>query len=182
MPHRWPTLTQCLAGFALLAGCHGMEPLAVKIHDPLKGDDRDVLLAGNGCIGDCDGTAGRGDLTGKPDRPSTSGTRGGAGSGEWPEGSMFPSRSGSAGESITPTVAPPVCGNGVLDPGELCEDWHLNGATCESFGYAGGGLLSCERSLCVFDVSQCRLTRQPVPSFDAGQAGPDEDAGIDIAF
>jgi hypothetical protein len=62
----WPTLTQCLAGMAIFAGCHGMEPLQVEVQDPLKRNDRDVVFAGSGsgsgsgCTPDtCTATAGR---------------------------------------------------------------------------------------------------------------------------
>lgn len=58
----WPTLTQCLAGMALWAGCHGMEPLQVDVQDPLKRNERDVVFAGSGsgCSPEtCTGTAGR---------------------------------------------------------------------------------------------------------------------------
>jgi hypothetical protein len=69
------------------------------------------------------------------------------------------------------------CGNGVIDPGEVCELMDLNGATCSSLGFLGGGLLTCSK-YCNYDVSQCRLqpTSGPDQPFDAGII--DDDAGV----
>jgi len=98
---------------------------------------------------------------------------------------MFAGRDSRPGLPLPPTIegraAAPYCGNGVLDPGELCDGSDLNGSTCAGFGYSGAGFLACS-GLCVFDVSQCRLGQAPAPSFDAGQDDQDEDGGIDLAF
>ena len=47
------------------------------------------------------------------------------------------------------------CGDGVVDAGEQCDGGDLNGQTCLSLGYAGGGALSCNPSSCQYDISQC---------------------------
>jgi sulfatase modifying factor 1 len=55
----------------------------------------------------------------------------------------------SEGEA-TGTV--PVCGNGVMQPGELCDGEDLQGQTCETLGLDGGSL-GCRG--CLFDASGC---------------------------
>jgi hypothetical protein len=52
----------------------------------------------------------------------------------------------------------PVCGNGVIEGGEVCEFNNLNGQTCQSQGFVGGQL-SCKVGTCVFDTSGCFATR-----------------------
>ena len=42
-----------------------------------------------------------------------------------------------------------------MDAGEQCDGGDLNGQTCLSLGYAGGGALSCNPSSCQYDISQC---------------------------
>lgn len=167
-------LTHCLVGFALLAGCHGMEPLAVNSHDPLRRDDRDVLVAGRGCSEFCDGVtsaAGRGDIPGiggsAPVRPSIAGSQGVAGRGASP-GTGVAGRPSRGFPDDLPQRS--LCGNGSLDADESCDSSNLNAATCLSLGYAGGGSLSCLPERCVFDVSRCHLQ----PAFDAGL---EEDGG-----
>ena len=46
------------------------------------------------------------------------------------------------------------CGNGSIDLGEQCDGSDLNGQTCNSQGFAGGGLLRCKVS-CGFDTTAC---------------------------
>ncbi len=48
----------------------------------------------------------------------------------------------------------PDCGNGSIDSDECCDGSNLNGATCESLGFAPGGTLTCD-PICGFDTSQC---------------------------
>ncbi len=50
----------------------------------------------------------------------------------------------------------PTCGNGTLDPGEICDGVQLAGQSCRSLGFAAGELACTER--CTFDVSQCEDT------------------------
>jgi hypothetical protein len=48
-----------------------------------------------------------------------------------------------------------TCGDGlILDGVEPCDGDELDGASCESFGFAGGGLL-CGRDCTAFDTSGC---------------------------
>jgi len=51
-------------------------------------------------------------------------------------------------------VCAPVCGDGVLSPGEDCEGADLGGETCVSQGFGGGGTLSCDAG-CTFDTTMC---------------------------
>jgi hypothetical protein len=51
----------------------------------------------------------------------------------------------------------PACGNGVIDPGEQCDQSNLNGQTCSLQGFAGG-VLTCGAG-CVFDTSGCSAAR-----------------------
>ncbi|MFK8002231.1 MAG: hypothetical protein AB8H86_21730 [Polyangiales bacterium] len=46
------------------------------------------------------------------------------------------------------------CGNGALDPGEVCDGTVLDGATCESLGF-GGGALGCAVACDAYDDSMC---------------------------
>lgn len=48
---------------------------------------------------------------------------------------------------------PDLCGNGKIDPNELCDDQDLGGETCETLGQ-GGGDLACHGD-CTFDTSDC---------------------------
>jgi hypothetical protein len=47
-----------------------------------------------------------------------------------------------------------LCGDSVVDPGEDCDVSNVDGQTCESLGFPGGGFLGCTSS-CVFDTSLC---------------------------
>ncbi len=49
----------------------------------------------------------------------------------------------------------PVCGNKILESGEKCETGTLNGQSCASLGYTGGGSLGCSSS-CQFNTSGCK--------------------------
>lgn len=46
------------------------------------------------------------------------------------------------------------CGNGMLEPGEVCDGSNLGGATCQSKGYSGGTLV-CGAGCQTFDESGC---------------------------
>jgi cysteine-rich repeat protein len=59
-----------------------------------------------------------------------------------------------SGNCVNP---PPVCPNGILETGELCDDPQYGGQTCASQGF-DGGILSCFNSgpgQCNFDFSAC---------------------------
>ncbi|MBP6342749.1 MAG: hypothetical protein KA403_02315, partial [Candidatus Omnitrophica bacterium] len=47
----------------------------------------------------------------------------------------------------------PVCGNGILESGELCDSGNLNSQTCVTKGFAGG-VLGCSNS-CAFNTAAC---------------------------
>ncbi|MBZ0271921.1 DUF1566 domain-containing protein [bacterium] len=53
--------------------------------------------------------------------------------------------------------APAECGNGILEGAEACEVGDLDGASCESEGFAGGAL-ACDTG-CTFDTGGCYATR-----------------------
>ncbi len=48
----------------------------------------------------------------------------------------------------------PVCGNGIKEEGEQCDQSDLGGLTCETVGNFGGGDLLCN-SACQYDTSGC---------------------------
>lgn len=63
--------------------------------------------------------------------------------------------------STEPVLATPVCGNGVVDPGEQC-DGNVSGLlSCSLFGFLGGGSMRCyppgSTNACRLDVQQCLL-------------------------
>ena len=48
-----------------------------------------------------------------------------------------------------------ICGNGVLDCGEVCDGGDLGGALCGDLGCTGGGILACNNTCDGFDTSSC---------------------------
>ncbi len=48
----------------------------------------------------------------------------------------------------------PVCGNEIVETGEVCDGTNFNGETCESQGFVAG-ILDCDPNCDSFDVSQC---------------------------
>ncbi len=66
-----------------------------------------------------------------------------------------------------------ACGDGIVDPGELCDGDALNGATCISQGFDGGDLVCTAE--CTFDEAQCHLCGDGViggaEACDAGELG-----------
>jgi hypothetical protein len=187
----WPILTQLLVGTACIAGCHGREPLAVHLHDPLRGNERDVSApdAGEGIPDSSAKPPRRRPSTdppaANPPQPSTAGASaagaGTAGVGTAGVAGSRPTRpfdsagSGWEGTAGRSGVSPWVCGNGVIDPNEACEPTDLMGLTCVALGFEGGGFLQCS-SLCSFDVSNCHL--RPVDPTQPIDAGQDDDAGV----
>ena len=53
-----------------------------------------------------------------------------------------------------PPPGGPICGNGAIDPGEVCDGSNLGGQTCESQG-RGAGTLVCNADCSGFDTSGC---------------------------
>jgi hypothetical protein len=53
-----------------------------------------------------------------------------------------------------------TCGNGVINTDEECDRSNLNGATCQTLGFTGGGALGCDPVTCTYDASMCRMAAQ----------------------
>jgi len=58
----------------------------------------------------------------------------------------------------TQCTLPPICGNGVIEDGEECDDDQLAGQTCVSRGFDSGEL-ACNPTTCQFDESACEYTQ-----------------------
>ncbi len=54
---------------------------------------------------------------------------------------------------VTECIAPPDCGNGMIDAGEACDGALLNGGTCQNQGFASG-TISCTTG-CQYNTGQC---------------------------
>lgn len=63
------------------------------------------------------------------------------------------------------------CGDGVRAATEMCEANDLNGATCNSLGYTGGGKLECNKTTCAYDVLMCRMGGSTGSAGTTGGAG-----------
>jgi hypothetical protein len=48
-----------------------------------------------------------------------------------------------------------TCGNGLREPGEICDGTDLGGESCATQGCTGGGLLSCASNCLGFDTTGC---------------------------
>jgi hypothetical protein len=58
-----------------------------------------------------------------------------------------------------PLVMVAQCRDGMITPPtESCDGMNLNGATCQSLGYNGGGTLLCNPTTCTYDTIMCRMT------------------------
>jgi hypothetical protein len=72
-----------------------------------------------------------------------------------------------------------VCGDDLVEDPEDCEEGDLDGATCGSLGYSGGGNLACDTD-CSFDTSGCIAGPEDVICGD-GDAGEGEECdGTDL--
>ncbi len=67
--------------------------------------------------------------------------------------------------TVTSTVQITVCGNGVKETGEQCDNADINGQTCASRGFLEG-TLSCD-SACDFNTTAC----VPIPPSSGGGGG-----------
>ena len=61
--------------------------------------------------------------------------------------------SGSAGEAGSSSAS--LCGNGVVEPGEMCDGSIVEDATCSSLGYTAGSL-ACSADCRAFATGSCR--------------------------
>ena len=78
-----------------------------------------------------------------------------------------------AGECVED--AEPGCGNGILEPGELCDGSETGNSTCESQGFAGG-TLGCNATCDGFDTSSCS-NQSCTPDCVGLECGPDPVCG-----
>jgi len=72
--------------------------------------------------------------------------------------------------TVTTTVKISVCGNGVLEGGEQCDDDDFGNATCSSAGNFNSGSLSCSPS-CEFITTSCIYTAPVTPTAPSGGGG-----------
>lgn len=72
--------------------------------------------------------------------------------------------------------AGPICGNDLIETGETCDGFDLDGHTCFSLGFEEG-TLSCQSDCLDFDTSAC-TTSQCVPTHSK-EKGPRCSDGID---
>ncbi|HKU36488.1 MAG TPA: hypothetical protein VJR89_00035 [Polyangiales bacterium] len=83
--------------------------------------------------------------------------------GRWPDKCTCipPSNTGTTTGSQSSQTSPQsaICGDTVITaPQESCDRTNLNGATCQSLGYNGGGTLLCNMTTCTYDTIMCRMT------------------------
>ncbi|MEM9459766.1 MAG: proprotein convertase P-domain-containing protein [Myxococcota bacterium] len=78
-------------------------------------------------------------------------------------------------EDEVPEVVGPLCGNGLADPGEDCDDQDLGGVVCSDINaeYAGGHL-ACTAQ-CRFETSACLVATHTRHCETVDQAIPDGD-------
>lgn len=79
---------------------------------------------------------------------SSEGESGGTDSGE--EDQDQPETAGETGE----TDSPMLCGNGIVDPPEECDEQDFNGRDCMTMGFESGTLACTDQ--CKLDTSMCR--------------------------
>ncbi len=60
-------------------------------------------------------------------------------------------------------LATPPCGNGVIEPGEVCDGPQLGSQTCQTQGYPNGGSLTCLPDCTGFNTDACVPAPNPPP-------------------
>jgi hypothetical protein len=61
---------------------------------------------------------------------------------------------GTGGPTPVQTPPPPICGDGIIEPGEDCDGTNLDGYTCDDFCIGSTGTLACT-SDCFFTTAAC---------------------------
>jgi hypothetical protein len=89
------------------------------------------------------------------------------------DGSIGTADDSSTGSADSTTGDGPGCGNGVVDPGELCDDDDLQGETCMTLGY-DAGLLACAADCNSLDTFDCQ-------SFNCGNGTMEDEEVCDGA-
>lgn len=66
----------------------------------------------------------------------------------------------SGTDTSSGTTGGPMCGNGVIDPGETCDGANLNNKGCADFpNLYGGGTLACNPDCKAYDFGECCLVK-----------------------
>jgi hypothetical protein len=102
-------------------------------------DMGDADMSGGGTAADADADA--------------SGTSGASASADG--GADVPSDDGESSSSASTEGGNPGCGDGMITSPEQCDGNDLDGYTCETLGYTGGGQLACDPVTCTLDTSNC---------------------------
>ena len=100
-------------------------------------------------MGDANGTDG----TAADADADASGTDGATASADG--GADVPSGDDEGPASTTTEGGNPGCGDGMITSPEQCDGDDLDGYTCETLGYTGGGQLACDPVTCTLDTSNC---------------------------
>lgn len=116
----------------------------------LSGCAKDDDAASSGAFMDNDAAD-----TANIDGGGTAITAGETGDGSADDGADVPSNDSGESSSSTSSGGDPGCGDGMITPPEQCDGNDLDGYTCESLGYTGGGQLSCDPVTCTLDTSNC---------------------------
>jgi len=74
---------------------------------------------------------------------------------------------------VETTIIISICGNNVIDEGEVCDGTDLAGKTCQDFGYTHGNL-ACSPACDAFNISGCYTPPSPPPGGGGGGAPPAE--------
>ena len=144
--------------------------------DP-SADDDDATEGTTGAVDDGGSTGTPGGASG-PASGGSSGPSSASGPGSGPASGPGSGPSGSGGSS--PPTPPPepgaFCGDGSVDPGEVCDVGDLAGEDCESLGY-GPGVLTCQGDCEDFNTAGCST----LPACGDDHADPGEECdGFDL--
>jgi hypothetical protein len=116
--------------------CMGMEmSVPGQMHDPCPQDNAACVAAGGKAYAKCE-------------------------NGQWSKTCDCITPMTSTGTMTQPTMTQmSTCGDGVITaPAEKCDKTNLNGASCQSLGFNGGGTLLCNPTTCLYDTIMCRMT------------------------